>query len=232
MDAYSKKYNYIIRWNAKSGCTFFRQLFLKLHYDEIEKPTNKWHNIHHDFPLPDNLLNIKKIILCRNPYYRAVSMFCNKYCGGKGHSILPEKIKLKKCTFRNFLNELNELKKQKKLNNIDGHISEQSHNVIFNKDSYILKIENLNETICDIYKKMNLETLIPKIKNFMDNSNKIFINKTNRNLTEEYIYDIEYSPESVIFPDYKYFYNQELLDLCYEIYKDDFINFNYEKTFN
>lgn len=34
---------------------------------------------------------------------------------------------------------------------------------------------------------MNLETLIPKIKNFMDNSNKIFINKTTRNLREEYI---------------------------------------------
>jgi hypothetical protein len=35
MNAYSNKYDYIIRWNAKSGCTIFRQLFLKLHYEEI-----------------------------------------------------------------------------------------------------------------------------------------------------------------------------------------------------
>ena len=43
------------------------------------------------------------------------------------------------------------------------------------------------------------------------------------------VFDKEYSVDQKIFPDYKYFYNQELLDLVYEIYKEDFINFDYRK---
>ena len=50
-----------------------------------------------------------------------------------------------------------------------------------------------------------------------------------KNEETDYIYDKEYEIRQKIFPDYKYFYNQELLDLVYEIYKDDFINFGYEK---
>ena len=39
--AYSKKYNYIIGWNAKSGCTLLRNIFLELHKDEVNKISNK-----------------------------------------------------------------------------------------------------------------------------------------------------------------------------------------------
>ena len=33
------------------------------------------------------------------------------------------------------------------------------------------------------------------------------------------------------FPHYKYFYDKELLDLVYNIYENDFINFNYKREF-
>ena len=93
--AYSKKYNYIIGWNAKSGCTLLRNIFLELHKNEITNITNEHHSIERDFPLPSNINNIPVYILVRNPYSRIVSMFTNKYCGGHGHNLLYSKINLK-----------------------------------------------------------------------------------------------------------------------------------------
>ena len=81
--------------------------------------------------------------------------------------------------------------------------------------------------IVECYKKINLEELIPKINIFL--KKKIILNKRVKNEETEYVYDKEYEIKQKIFPDYKYFYNQELLDLVYEIYKDDFLNFGYEK---
>ena len=74
---------------------------------------------------------------------------------------------------------------------------------------------------------MDLHILIPEIKSFLNKKN--FKNKTSKNLETEYVYDKEYTSESTVFPDYKYFYDDELLNLVYEIYKNDFINFNYKK---
>ena len=229
MNAYSKKYNYMILWSAKSGCTYLRQLFLELHKEEIQNnPKNKWHNLNSDFKIPQEISNtseIKKIILCRNPYNRVASIFCNKYCGGHGHSILPPKIQLKKCTFREFVKELMVIKMNGKLNNTDIHICEQTF--CYNKNTYLLKLEEFDKSIIDIYTKMDLHILIPEIKSFLNKKN--FKNKTSKNLETEYVYDKEYTSESTVFPDYKYFYDDELLNLVYEIYKNDFINFNYKK---
>ena len=41
--AYSRKYNYAIKWNAKSGCSYFRKLFLKLHSNEINDKNANHH---------------------------------------------------------------------------------------------------------------------------------------------------------------------------------------------
>lgn len=49
--AYSKKYNYLIKYNPKSGCSFFRNLFLNIHKEELtEEPTNGHHGVWKDFP--------------------------------------------------------------------------------------------------------------------------------------------------------------------------------------
>lgn len=64
--------------------------------------------------------------------------------------------------------------------------------------------------------------MITKLKN-------IFVNKTPKNNKCEYVYDKEYTIHSKVFPDYKYFYDTKLINLVYEIYKSNFINFNYSK---
>lgn len=226
MQAYSTKYKYIIVWSAKSGCTLFRQLFLYLHKNELKKePTNQWHSLERDFPISGNINDIKKIILCRNPYYRVVSMFCNKYCGGTV-AVLPKKFNLSKCTFREFVKQLKIFKDKGNLNKIDCHIEEQKY---YDSNSYIVKIENFNESIKDAYIKMNLKNLIPEIDEFL--KKEICINKTKRrNLNNDYVYDKLYTVNSTDFPDYKYFYDKELIELVYQIYKSDFINFNYDKN--
>tara|TARA_B100000963_G_C22480440_1_gene604412 strand:- start:23 stop:661 length:639 start_codon:yes stop_codon:yes gene_type:complete len=208
----------------------FRRMFLELHKDELDtEPKNLWHLIELDFCLDKNKEKneIPNIYLVRNPYKRVVSMFTNKYCGGNGHSQLPKKFFLSKVTFRMFVLKLNELKKENKLNKTDYHISEQSHNYKSNENNYLIKLEEFDEKIIKVYKELNLDELIPKIETFL--INKGFINERKINKDEENVYDKEFSVEQKIFPDYKYFYNQELLDLVYEIYKDDFLNFGYEK---
>lgn len=225
--AYSKKYNYIIGWSAKSGCTYFRQLFLELHKKELDQdPTDRWHVLEKDFPIPKNINNINKIILCRNPYKRVVSMFANKYCGGKDHRVLSYKFKLRKVTFREFIYALSYFKKQNKLNFIDIHIQEQT--LHFNKNNaYIIKIEEFNNNIINLYKSLGLLSIIPNIEIFF--KKKITKNETTRNNETIYVFDKEYNINNTVFPDYKYFYDKKLLDLVYEIYKNDFIIFNYKK---
>ena len=225
--AYSQKYNYVIGWSAKSGCTYFRQLFLELHKDELDYiPPSNWHNLEKDFPIPKNIDSINKIIICRNPYKRVVSMFTNKYCGPAPIAILQNKFKLDKITFRNFVKKLAYFKIQNKLNCIDHHIKEQTFN--FNKKhAYIIRLEEFDENIINIYKSLNLQPLIPNIKNFLNNDTCKNITKKNNETV--YVYDKEYDINNTLFPDYKYFYDIELLDLVYKIYENDFIIFNYKK---
>lgn len=228
--AYSKKYNYIIIWSAKSGCTYFRQLFLILHKKELIKdPTHLWHTLCNDFKVPKeiNLSNTKKIILSRNPYYRVVSIFCNKYCGGPGHYVLQSKFQLNKCTFRCFVKKLLKLKQNGNLNCIDPHISEQSY--LNDSNTHIVHLEDFDRSIIDTYKKINLDCLIPKIKLFL-NSKVIFKNKRFNTNENNYVYDKEYNKNSTIFPHYKYFYDKNLQHMVYKLYENDFINFKYNKN--
>ena len=229
MYAYSNEYKYIIRWNGKSGCSFFRQLFLYLHESEAKNGiTNKWHDLAKDFPIPSNVSNITKIVLVRNPYSRVVSMFCNKYCGGLGHNLLSKKINLSKCTFRHFVHKLYELKMKKLLNNYDVHINEQTYNLNFDKQTYIIKLESFDRDIIKIYSNiLNLKCLLPKVKSFIDNKKNILKNITKRNDETELVSDKEYNTDSKIFPEWQYFYDKELIRLVRKIYRNDFINFKY-----
>jgi hypothetical protein len=206
-------------------------LFLHLHKNELNRePTQCWHQLDKDFPLPENKQNIPIIFLGRNPYKRAVSMFTNKYCGGLGHSELPKHFKLDKITFRNFVYKLKELKANKKLNYTNIHISEQSDCIKkLNKNNInFVKLENFNQEIIHVYKRLNLNELIPEIYNFLQTNN--FSNITQKNNDTEYIYDKEYSIEDIIFPDYKYFYNNQLFEEVYKLYENDFRLFDYTKN--
>ena len=225
--AYSKKYNYIMIYNAKSGCTLWRQLFLELHREEIKESTNLWHNINIDFPIPKNINNIPKIVVVRNPYMRVVSMFCNKYVN-INRNFLYSKFNLPKITFREFVKKLVELKNKNKLNNTDVHIVEQTKDFIMDKNTYVVKLEKFNEQIIEAYKYIGKHKLLPQIEKFINSNN--FINETKRDISIKNVSDKEYTVGNNIYPDYKYFYDNELLNMVYDLYKDDFIKFNYQKN--
>jgi hypothetical protein len=232
MNAYSHKYNYVIVWNAKSGCTYFKQLFLNLHILELNKNlTNKWHDLAKDFKIPKqiNINQIPILVLVRNPYSRVVSMFCNKYCGGYGHNLLSSKINLKTCTFENFVNFLNILNQENKLNDFDIHVKKQSYKFNFTKLTHIAKIENFKEDIIKFYRNnKKLRKLLPQVRSFL-NENDVFKNETRRNETNCEAFKKIYSVNDKIFPYWKLFYNEKLKNLVYNIYKEDFIKFNYSK---
>lgn len=234
--AYCKKYNYIIGWNAKSGCTLFRNIFFELHKNEVLNVTNKHHDIHKDFPLPNNIENIPVYILVRNPYSRIVSMFTNKYCGGDGHNLLYNKMNLKNDNFLHFVEFIYDLKKTNKLNNFDIHISEQNHNLIKPiYDCKILKLESFDEDIIKMYSNNNLKNLLPRVKELLkeynnDNSKK---NSTKINNNTDNLIDYKlhiYNKDSEIFPDYKKFYGKIIKEKVYNIYSNDFTMFHYDKN--
>jgi hypothetical protein len=233
LKAYSKKYNYVIKWNAKSGCTMFRQLFLYLHKDELNIPlTNQWHEINKDFPFSKSKFNnnydIPILHLVRNPYTRCVSMFCNKYII-KGHNILYNKINIEKNTFNEFSNYLLECKD--KNHYCDIHILPQSNN--YHKNDIIIKLESFEEDILNFYKNFNNE-LYEKVKVFLSTANikSLFINKTNYYDDNYFCGNKSFNIEDNIFPEYKYFYNEEIQNNILNAYADDFKLYNYSSEFN
>lgn len=236
MEAYSNKYNYCIKWNAKSGCTLFRRLFLHLHESELKNPPdNKWHNLGKEFPYNNNHNNnCYKINLVRNPYKRVVSMFTNKYCGNTKAAVLYDKIHLEKTTFFHFVKYLLECRKNN--NWCDCHILQQS--ISYNPNDKIIKLENFNDDIINAYSTCELKYLLPEIDVFLkkiNNNNednplnitkKDYENKNFIGLTE---FDHNYNGA---WSDYTYFYNDEIAKMVQEIYQEDFDLYNYSKDFN
>ena len=216
--AYSKDYNYAIKWNAKSGCTYLRQLFLKLHISELENKNVNHHNLEMLFQFPTNI-DLNKILiieLVRNPYSRTVSMFCNKYCGGEGHNVLSSKIKLEKCTFRYFVKYLEKLYKSYKLDISDKHVRSQ----ISNLQSKVIKLENLNKI-----KNVYLDNLNLNIKNLEIEQ----INKTVNTKRTKFCGDKVFNINDTIFPQWQYFYDDEIKNIVYKIYNKDFVAYKYSK---
>ena len=60
--AYSKKYNYCIKYHPKSGCSVFRKLFLKLHINELtfdqKRILDSFHNVKDVFKYNNEKCNV------------------------------------------------------------------------------------------------------------------------------------------------------------------------------
>lgn len=234
MTASSKKYQYSIAWSAKSGCTLFRRLFLSLHQDELlREPTNNWHFLEADFPFDAKFK--KAIFLCRNPYNRVASAFTNKICGPPGNNFLSQTIKLDQVSFKNFLLYL--LKHKSSFHEIDQHVRPQFYSLNPLKDHKVfnVKLENFDKEIIDAYSYFGLRELIPRINTFIEEKlnqaeeseqNQIK-NTTQRNDCDSFCGETVYSINQQVFPETKYFYNDELRGLVQKIYPEDFKNFNY-----
>jgi len=224
MEIQSPKYNYSIRYHAKSACTLVRQLFLELHGDEISEEErmkmNQWHDIHLFFPVksrPTKTLNI-----VRNPYERVVSIFVNKVCGGEPHNTLGKKIKVQELSFSEFILFMVDMKINhgKYFGFFDDHLVPQSFNYL--TSNIVIKLENLEEDL-----KRNLPPeFSEKITEFFKNvnRNKVFVNKSNYEKESfEFAGNKSYSIDHKgPWPNWKYFYNETLKDLVYFLYKDDF----------
>ena len=222
---YSKKYNYAIKYNPKSGCSFIRMLFLELHQAELgREPTNKHHQLIRDFKYNKEQTHFTLNVV-RNPYTRVVSMFTNKFMGLPKASTLYKHIQLPKDTFFEFVKHLYTIRKEL-IRFPDVHVRPQKRTYA-PKDT-IIKLENLNEELLKAYDNPHTADLLPKVKLFLEKTSKF--NNTRRNSSTEYIYDQEF-PTGVMlnWPDYKYFYNKQIKSIVFETYKKDFKFFGYDK---
>ena len=230
--AYSKKYNYCIKYHPKSGCSVFRKLFLKLHINELtfdqKRILDSFHNVKDVFKY-NNENVFFSLNLVRNPYTRIVSMFTNKICGGKQVNGLNKKLKIKTVTFYNFVKLLyDEYNKNPNILNTDPHLDKQSLN--YHKNDIILKLENYKNDIVSSYDNPHTKKLIPQIKYILMKNKHINVSNRKNNKINEFIGLTEFSENfSGPWPEYEMFYNQEIKDMVYHIYKEDFEIFNYQK---
>ncbi len=212
-----------------------------MHCDELEiQPINKWHNLEKHFKYNNNNNNddcvnkCTQINLVRNPYTRVVSMYTNKFCGKIETAILSQKIKLEKNTFKNFVEHLYSLKQQN--NWIDCHILPQSRT--YDDSNINIKLENFENDILNVYSDNKFANLLPKVNFFLEkmktNSDDIDMNVTKKKY-DEYSFigltEFEQNYDDVWY-DYKCFYNDEIANIVYETYKDDFILYGYSKDWN
>lgn len=227
--AYSKKYDYIMFYNAKSGCSTWYNLFFKLHKSEIQTDNSKLSR--HKFPKPDTF-NKKKIMVVRNPFSRIVSLYTNrvvnhvKYLRRTLHKCGILK-KYKKISFREFVNLLYELNSKNMLNKLDIHLYKQTK--YYTNDMNIVKLENFNKEIIQVYTKFKFFDLIPKIKEILKNES--VKNSTEKNDNKEFAGDIKFNIGTKNFPLWNYFYDDEIKNKLITIYEEEFNFFNYSKDF-
>ena len=231
---YSKKFNYIMFYSAKSGCSTVRNLFLNLHGDELTKyPDDGIHSLPGYFPLNVQDQNIPSIVVVRDPFQRVVSMFLDKYINNgcimkKVTSIGVTNVE---NTFIYFLYLLKEFKDKNLLNFLDNHIEEQSYLLPNNKPIHIVKLENFHNEILDAYTCIfsnNHDNILDKLNNQLMDKTKYNKTQYDLNMKENVSMNIFLKKENI--PNYQYFYDETCRNLVIEIYKNDFERFGYPKT--
>ena len=173
-----------------------------------------------------------KFIVVRNPYKRLVSFYKNKvvYMGHPPHVDIHKEIDtIKKvphygviktdASFEEFIKSLSGTN----VRNLERHLRPQFQNVENIKFNKIVKLENFKEDMKDVCDSLDIDYSI--------------VNKTKENSfkgTSE-ISEIVYDKPAIWFienafpKNYEFFYNEELKDIVYNLYKKDFKLFNYTK---
>lgn len=222
---YSKKYNYILKYHPKSGCSTIRIMFLNCH--RLELPLKKRKCNHHKigclFRRKPDCKPIFSLNLVRNPYSRLVSTFTNKVC----NNTVKQQINLPKNTFYEFIKFILKLhRKKKKLQRVNIHFVRQDDD--FSEDDIIIKLESLSNDIIEAYSHPQTKNLLPIIKRSL--KQKVNSSNKNENFTE-FVGMKEY-PISYKGPwsNFKYFYNDEIKAMVDEIYDNEFKIFGYPKV--
>lgn len=237
---YSPKYEYCMGYSAKCGCTTWRSIFLKLHENETSKELlqlGTGHRPPNPSSPPNQFIGTHSIVVTRNPYRRVVSMFTGKILTLDFQDKI-KKFPIKERSFKNFVDTLVKVKQENRLTDMDYHFHPQSYNFCKMGNVKIVKLEHLETDLISAYESSyRLRELVPSLKKQLDEgfqwgsvkTNKL--NSSNRYPSgNEYVFNKVYSlPKTEGIPDYKYFYNKELLETVYELYREDFENFGYEK---
>lgn len=236
---YSSKFKYLAYFCAKSGCSSLRNFFVETHKKELPEKAQKEvtiHNANVHFCPPDDLdtSKMKKMVLVRNPYTRAVSMYMNKFIGSNSHIKKSMKEKgvsnpIKGESFFSFLKFLEHLKKNNLLNKVDGHMYEQVHSLPSDESIKVVKLENMEDELSEFFKSFSTKELLNKSEK-MFKKDDMHINKTKtKEKAKANVTHHEFKEEKAVSPPYDAFYNSEARELVYQIYKDDFKRFGYKK---
>ncbi|WP_440698019.1 hypothetical protein [Candidatus Pelagibacter sp. HIMB1709] len=153
--------------------------------------------------------NYKFVVVIRNPWSRCVSkyLFGLKVLKQKKLEI-PKKLK----TFENYIESSFEFKEKDYFWHkvVDGWYTQKSYIEGINEDRLkIIRFEHLDKDFGDLMKEKN--------KNFSRENKLKRMNKT-----------------SVNFDDYKKFYNNNLINRVYDLYKEDveYFNFDFDTSLN
>ncbi len=250
---FNEDFPLVLLWSQKAGCTtlsrwFFYQIGLLdkalQYHSSIHVYKNAVYYQQKDYVdnLTKSISNPKKdtIRLVRNPYKRAVSSYLTiaSYCYSK--KLLKTKLNedwsriynlyynntppYKGISFKQFLYYLEKVGVN--LDTVDGHIAKQHCS---GEESFVtnyIKIENFTSEIRNIEKRYNLS----KSPNTLLKSPNTFSPKMTLNGNHSELILTSKQLINGPLPNYESFYDREAIQLCNEIFKDDFSFYNYEKN--
>lgn len=223
--------NILLFCSAKSGNTTLRQWYLNYKFglvtDDIIKIRRKTNNLlkikFSDKYNKGNYDNYIKVIVVRNPYDRVVSLFIDKFINIKDN--IYKFLSTDDITFNIFLELLEKEKNESEFYESNKHFIPQSlwrENINFD---YVIKLESFQDDMLNFIHKEIDENykydFTKKAGNFKSNYNEDnYDDLTNLKLSELRNF------ESI---NKKGFLNKKNKDIIYNLYKNDFLKFNYKK---
>lgn len=238
---FSQDIHLALFWSAKAGCTFATKwFFYQSGLLEAAYLYSRWihrYRLEVYYKSPEYELNLEKILdpetriikVVRNPYSRAVSSYIHavrySYENQKLSKFLKREINsINGFSFSEFLEYLESLD----LKNCNGHHQIQLHAAEYEglvKPNYIIHLEESKELIPEIELKLGLAR----------SEFKEIINSKHHSLREEsniFCGDFQFSQsredKNKSFPKTRFFYNKELRDKVFQLYRLDFDAYQYE----
>lgn len=216
--------------SPKAGTNHVKRLYL--YYNNIEYDQKTFHS---SDILPENIDEYKIILFIRNPYKRFVSGYIEKGIIKNHYNFLNRNI----LTFSDYVNFIYNNKDVLFYTRNKPYLIERQGDLIFhfapqiNNDTKKLKldkvfdIENINYNYFDNIYENKINDEVKKQRG--THNNKYYSD------IKEYFYNkplLEYK-DNIKIPTYEYFFNEDLKNKLYEIYKSDFeffgnIGFNYD----